>query len=474
MNKIVLVGLGCSEGDLTINGLNAIKNAKKVVARTGLATSFKTLKNLNVNATTLDDIYNKSRNFDTLNKNLAKRVIELAKQEEIVYAVDGSVTEDASCKEILKKYKNVEVYAGVSAISKCLERLKISETSVNGVSAYDYINGFKVSFPLVIYAVDNRQIASEIKLLLSDVIGEETDVYVCDELTAKKVKVYELDRLNTYDYSTSIYVENKHFLHKQRFDFNDLIDITKALRSENGCPWDREQTPKTIEKNLIEETYELIDAIESDDDGMIVEEIGDVMLQTAFYVIFGEEDGRYNYYDVLTGICSKLISRHTHVFGTDKASDSSSALDTWNKNKAVEKGYQSGAEYLKSVPKNFPAVMRAQKVGSRAGKQGFDFSNYSEVLLKVNEEIEEIKLAIKNGNQEEIKKECGDLLFSVVNLVRKLDVDGETALNISTEKFITRFSRLEQAVLDKGLNMKDLTQVQLDAIYDELKKTEKI
>ncbi len=472
MNKIILIGLGCNEGDITLNGLNVIKNAKTVVARTGDAISFKTLKNQGVNAITLDDVYKKSRNFDTLNKNLAKRVIEMSKNGEVVYAVDGSVTEDASCKEIIKKHKNVEVYAGVSSTSKCLERLNVIETSVNGVSAYDYVNGFKVSFPLVIYAIDNRRIASEVKLLLSDLVGEEVEIKVCDNTCNKKIKVYELDRLEVYDYSTAIYIENKNFLLKKRFDFLDLIDITKALRAENGCPWDREQTPKSIEKNLIEETYELIDAIESDDDDMIIEEIGDVMLQTAFYVVFGEEDGRFTYCDVLSGICKKLISRHTHVFGADKAVDASSALDTWNKNKAVEKGYENGTEYLRSVPKNFPSVMRAQKVGSRAGKQGFDFNDYTEVILKVNEEIEEIKQAINLGNQDEIKKECGDLLFSVVNLVRKLNVDGETALNISTEKFIRRFSRLEEAVTKKGLTMKNLTQTQLDAIYDELKKTE--
>lgn len=473
MNKILLVGLGCDEGDITLNGLNAIKSAKRVVARTGDAISFKTLKNLNVNAITLDDIYKKSRNFDTLNKNLAKRVIELAKEGEILYAVDGSVSEDASCKEIIKKYKNVEVYAGISATSKCLERLKIVETSVKGVSAYDFINAFKISFPAVIYAVDNRRIASQVKLLLGNIIGEERDIFVSNTKFNKKIKVYELDRIEGYDYSTSIYVEDKDFLHKQRFEFNDLLDIVKALRGENGCPWDRVQTPKTIEKNLIEETYELIDAIESDDDDMIVEEIGDVMLQAAFYVIFGEEYGRYTYYDVLSGICSKLISRHTHVFGADKANDESSALDNWNKNKAIEKGYANGTEYLKSVPKNFPAVMRAQKVGSRAGKQGFDFNDYTQVILKVYEEIEEIKQAVKTGNREEIKKECGDLLFSVVNLVRKLDVDGETALNISTEKFINRFSNLENAIESKGFKMQDLTQEELDKIYDDLKRVEK-
>ena len=473
MNKITLIGLGCDEGDISFKALNVLKNANLVLARTGDALSYKSLSNLNVNVKTLDYIYKKSRNFDTLNKNLAKAVIENAKNSEVVYAVDGAVTEDASCKEILKKCKNVEVYCGVSASSKCLERLKISQTSLSSLSAYDYINGEKLSTPAVIYAIDSREIASEVKLLLGDNIGEETIVYLSSTTQTKKLKVYELDRLNTYDYSTCVYIESKNFLNKSRFDYFDLIEITKALRAENGCPWDREQTPKSIEKNLIEETYELIDAIESDDDSMIIEELGDILLQTAFYIIFGAESGRYTLNDVLSGICLKLITRHTHVFGADKAEDALSALDNWNKNKAIEKGYENGTSYIKSVPKNFPAVMRAQKVGSRAGKQGFDFTSYTEVFDKINEEILEVKKAVEQNNQEEVKKECGDLLFSVVNLVRKLGVDGETALNLSTEKFISRFEKLENAILSKGLKMGELSQSQLDEIYNELKKLER-
>ncbi len=473
MNKITLIGLGCDEGDISFSALNALKNSSLVIARTGDALSYKTLLNLNLNVKTLDYIYKKSRNFDTLNKNLAKAVIENAKQCDIVYAVDGAVTEDASCKEILKKYKYTEVYCGVSASSKCLERLKISQTFITSLSAYDYINGGNISLPAVIYALDSREIASEVKLLLCDNVGEETKVYVSSTSATKEIKVFELDRLKSYDYSTCVYVENKHFLKKARFDYLDLIEITKALRGENGCPWDREQTPKSIEKNLIEETYELIDAIESDDDSMIIEELGDLLLQTAFYVIFGKESGRYTLNDVLSGICLKLITRHTHVFGADKAVDANSALDNWNKNKAIEKGFADGTSYLKSVPKNFPAIMRAQKVGSRAGKQGFDFTNYTEVFYKINEEILEVKKAVEKRDDEEIKKECGDLLFSVVNLVRKLGVDGETALNLSTEKFISRFERLEKAVIAKGFKMGELSQKQLDDIYDELKKLER-
>ena len=248
-----------------------------------------------------------------------------------------------------------------------------------------------------------------------------------------------------------------------------MLKILEVLRSENGCPWDKVQTPSSIEKNLIEETYELLDAIESDDDEKIIEEAGDVLLQVAFYILFGEESGRYNAEDVLSGVCSKLISRHTHVFGQDKATNGEEALSTWNKNKVIEKGYSSAYEYVDSVPKNLPSLMRAEKVGSRAGKFNFDFNNVEETYLKVYEEIEEIKQAVKLGSSEEIEKECGDLLFSVVNTVRKLGVDAETALMKSTNKFINRFKMLEEYLVKNGLDMSTMKIEELDKYYNLLK-----
>ncbi len=469
MNSLVIIGLGLKEGDLTLNGLNEINKSQKLVVRTNKTLSYNTVKDMKKEIVSLDYVYEKSRNFNTLNKNLCKEIINMLKTQSVTYLVDGSAVEDTSVQMLLKRVKNAKVIAGVSAKESALERLKISKTNCHTISAYDILSKEEFSFPLVVYAVDSKKIASEIKLILSNLIGDEVDIYLTSNKITKKIKLFTLDRQSEYDYSTSIFIDSEVLTKKQRFTFNDLLKILEILRGENGCPWDKVQTPKSIEKNLIEETYELLDAIEQDDDEKIIEESGDVLLQVAFYILFGEESFRYNREDVLSNVCSKLITRHTHVFGADKANSGEEALKTWNNNKAKEKGYQNGYEYIDSVPKNLPAVMRAQKVGSRAQKYNFDFANVEQTFSKILEEIEEIKTAIKNDSFSELEKECGDLLFSAVNTVRKLGVDGETALIHATNKFINRFKLLEEEVIKSGKNMKELSIEELDKIYEKVK-----
>ncbi len=469
MYELSVIGLGLNEGDLTLNALNEIKSGKNLVVRTNRTLSFNALKNLGLEATSLDYVYEKSRNFNTLNENLAKEVLNALKLGDVVYLVDGSAVEDNSVKILLKKVKNVKLISGISAKDSVLERLKIVKTNITSLSSYDLLSGAEFSLPAVVFAIDSKKIASEIKLILLNLIGEDKSVYFTSTNKTQKIKLYELDRQERYDYSTAIFIEGDELTKKQRFTFNDLLKILEILRGDNGCPWDKVQTPKSIEKNLIEETYELLDAIENDDDAQIVEEAGDVLLQVAFYVLFGEESLRYNREDVLSNICSKLITRHTHVFGEDSASNGEEALATWNKNKAVEKGYLNGYEYLNSVPKNLPSVMRAQKVGSRAGKYNFDFSSASETFDKILEEISELKRAVASNDQEGIINECGDLLFSAVNAVRLLGVDGETALYKSTNKFISRFKRLEELAKQSNKDLKTMTASEIDELYRKAK-----
>lgn len=469
MNTITIIGLGFDEGDLTLKAKCVIDGSKKVVLRTKNTRSFNSLKDYKGEVYSLDFVYEKSKNFNTLNKNLAKEVINLSKVEDVVYLVDGCATEDSSVKEILKSKAKVTVIGGVSISSKVLSKIGVSTTNITTISAYDILFKEPFSLPAVIYALDDKGLASEVKLILSDLVGEEYDCKVISGDSVKNVKIYELDRLSNYDYSTCVYLDKTLLTKKQRFNYLDLLEILKVLRGENGCPWDKVQTPKSIEKNLIEECYELIDAIEKDDVDEIIEETGDLLLQTAFYVLFGEEEGRYTLSDVLSGVCSKLISRHTHVFGSDSASDSEGALANWNKNKIVEKGYTDNASYVDAIPKGMPSVLRAQKVGSRAGKCNFDFDSVEQVFEKIYEEIEEVKKAIDTKNQTLIEEECGDLLFSAVNAVRKLGVDGETALYKSTDKFIKRFKSLEEAILKDGKDMKTLTPLELDEYYVKVK-----
>lgn len=471
MFKITVIGLGVDESDLSLRAKNLIKEHELVVARTGETLSFKLLQKEFSHIKTLDKIYLKSRNFDTLNKNLGEEVLKMAKTSPVCYLVDGSAIEDNSVSYILKKAKGVELIAGVSHTAKCLERVGVSSPNVCTASCYDLdIN--KLCLPLVITAIDSYVIASSVKLSLSDRFGEEIDVFVANNNGAKKIKLYELDRISSYDYSTCLYIPNISLTQKKRFDFSDLMTILEILRSPNGCPWDREQTEKSILKNVIEEAYELVDAVESEDDGSIIEETGDLILQSAFYLTFGEEDLRYNRYDVLSDLCSKLIYRHSHVFGSDKAGSGEDALGFWNANKIAEKGYETASDYLSAVPSAMPSVMRAEKIGKRAGKYGFDFASASDAINKLKEEILELENAISSKNASEIESECGDLMFSAVNILRLLGVEGELALRNSTEKFIKRFKLVEKEVIKRGKTMTDFSANELDDIYNDIKRGE--
>ncbi len=470
MKNLTLIGLGVEKDDISLKALNALKSASTVVLRTKNALSSKSVEGVLENVVYLDGVYKKSRNFDTLNKNLAKRVTELLKQSDVCYCVDGSVYEDNSCKILLKKCKNATVISGVSMGAKCLERAKIVSPNCTFCSAYDIKNGFKPTLPFAIYALDGKSLASEVKLILSDYFGEESSVIFTSNKLVKKIKLYEIDRFKDYGYDTALYFENQSLTQKTRFNYDDLQEIVEVLRGENGCPWDKAQTAESIQKNLIEECYELIDAVNSNEDDAIIEEIGDCLLQSAFYLQLFKEEKRFTVSDVFSAICYKLISRHTHIFGQDTASDEQSALNTWNKNKAVEKGYKNAFEYVDSVPHGLPAIMRAQKVGSRASKYGFDFEGFEDALSSLRSEIEEVIKAKNSKDETAILCECGDLLFSAVNVVRKLGVDGETALYTTIDKFSSRFKKLEQLLILEGKEFKDLTSKELDNYYKRVKE----
>ena len=195
-----------------------------------------------------------------------------------------------------------------------------------------------------------------------------------------------------------------------------------------------------------------------------------MFLQLVFQTVFGEEMHEFNRSDVISGICEKLISRHTHVFGQDKVSNGSEALTLWEKNKKKEKGFETGGDYLDSVPKAFPSCLYAQKIQRRAAKYNFDFSSSEQIYGKIKEECEEVKLAESKGG-EKLKEELGDLLFSAVNLARYYGVDSEEALKQSANKFKNRFKGLEQAVLADGKDMKNLSESELDKYYNETKKS---
>lgn len=260
------------------------------------------------------------------------------------------------------------------------------------------------------------------------------------------------------------------FEFKDRYNIDDLIEIVTLLRAPGGCPWDREQTHESIRKNFIEETYEVIEAINKNSTDGLKEELGDVLLQVALHTEMEREKGNFDFDDVCNDICQKLVIRHPHVFGDVNAENSEEALKSWDEVKKQTKGNKTQSQSLMDVPVELPALMRAQKVQSRAAKVGFDWDTIDGAYDKVAEEINELKIAINHNSQSEIEDELGDVLFSMVNVSRFLKVDSEEALKGATDKFISRFRLVEALAKEKGISMSKASIEELDGLWEIAKE----
>lgn len=259
------------------------------------------------------------------------------------------------------------------------------------------------------------------------------------------------------------------FVFKDAYGLEDLLHIMQCLRSDGGCPWDREQTHESIKKNLIEETYEVIEAINKQDQALLCEELGDVLMQVVFHAQMEAETGAFTFADVADGVCKKLIERHPHVFGEVRVSDSDEVLRNWDDIKKRSKGQKSQTETMQSVPRELPALMRAAKVQKKAAKVGFDWPEISGAVDKLYEETAELSSAIESGSEEEMVEEFGDLLFSAVNVSRFIGCDAEEALTAATDKFMKRFAHVEEKALERGLRLDALSLSELDGLWDEAK-----
>ncbi|MBE6755280.1 MAG: nucleoside triphosphate pyrophosphohydrolase [Ruminococcaceae bacterium] len=262
-------------------------------------------------------------------------------------------------------------------------------------------------------------------------------------------------------------VDNFEF--KERYDFYDLVRIMKALRGEGGCPWDAEQTHESIKKDFIEETYEVIEAINKKDPELLCEELGDVLLQVAFHAEIEEEKNVFTIDEVTDGICKKLIERHPHVFGEIKVDGVADVLDNWDTIKRKTKNQKTQAEAMQFVPRELPALMRATKIQSKAKKAGFDWDNIEDVFAKLDEEIAELKEAYASGDKKNVEEELGDVLFTAVNLSRFLDCDAEEVLTASNDKFISRYTKVENLAKERNIDMKNTPLEELDKLWEEIK-----
>lgn len=253
------------------------------------------------------------------------------------------------------------------------------------------------------------------------------------------------------------------------YTFQNLLSIMERLRSSEGCPWDREQTHESLKKYMIEESYEALEALDSGDRHKFADELGDLLLQIVFHAQIGKEENTFDINDVISCVCQKMIDRHTHVFGKDKADTAEEVLDNWDKIKKKEKKLESHTQVLRDISHYLPALMRSYKVQQKAAKIGFDWEEVSGAIDKVKEEINEIKEVYKTGNVGKIQEEVGDLLFAVVNVSRFLEVHPELALSEAIEKFINRFEYIEKNSAKFNKKMEEMTMDEMDVLWNEAK-----
>lgn len=482
---IKIIGLGPGNPDaLTVGAINALKECKNVYFRTEMHPTVEYLKQKNIKFKTYDYLYESSNSFDEVYSKIAEDLIEKNNEcDELIYAVPGHplVAERSVvnlinlCKENNITYKLIP---SVSFIDVMMETLEIDPIEgLKVIDAFDVDNQIlDKRIGTVITQVYSRLIASEVKIKLGEFYNDDTEIIYCRAVgiegqeRIERMPLYELDMQEDIDHLTSVYIPSDV---NNKKDIYDLFNVVKTLRGENGCPWDREQTHDSIKKSIVEESYEVLDAINNDDVDGLIEELGDVLLQVVLHTVIEKEEGYFDFSDIIDGECNKMIFRHPHVFGDAVVKDSTEVVSNWEELKKKEKNLNSMTEELEAVVKALPALIRAQKVQKKAKKVGFDMEDINEVIEKLKEEFYEVLEVYKTKNRAKITEEVGDLLFSCVNLARFLEVDSEEALNNTTNKFIKRFKYIEDEAKKKNIQIEKMSLSEMNKLWNESKKLEK-
>jgi tetrapyrrole methylase family protein/MazG family protein len=254
--------------------------------------------------------------------------------------------------------------------------------------------------------------------------------------------------------------------------FDDLVKLMTTLRGPNGCPWDRKQSLPDLKPYVIEEAYEVVDAIDQEDRRALAEELGDLLLQAVFIAELTREEGTFDIYDSITAIHDKLVRRHPHVFGDVEANDAETVLVNWEKLKQDERKAENKS-VLSGVPQSMPALLKASRLTEKAARVGFDWRRTDDVFDKLDEEIGELREAVASGDNEHVHEEIGDLLFTIANIARKVNVNPEEALQSTNRKFMRRFGSMESQVRERGQNLDQLQLEEMDTLWDEAKAAER-
>ena len=466
--RITVAGLG-ADGQADEKLLSAARTASRVVLQAEVPNN---LRENAINYETLDSFREQDENSGSFSGAAEKALLS----DGTVFIVPGDACFDATAAKLvrsaLEKGAQVSVISGGDRALCAAFRCGYADGTggVRICTAASFERACETDGTLVINGVDTRRAACGLKQKLLKYYGAMHEVFFADirDNNGKIIPLFLLDSMEAYGYYTSIVLRPVPLEKKARFGFCDLVAIMDRLRGENGCPWDNEQTHESLKRYLLEESYEVIEAIDEGDTKALYDELGDVLLQVVFHSRIAEQRGEFDISDVTTAICSKMISRHTHIFGDVCADTSQQVLKNWEQIKKAEKGQDSQSAVLFGVPKSMPALLRSEKVQSKAAGAGMDFPGFADAVSKLYEEIGELKDALSGSGN--VSEECGDLLFAAVNLVRLAGAEPETALQRATDKFIARFSAAEKAAAEQGIDMRSCDPEKLDELWDNAKK----
>ena len=483
MGKITIVGLGPGAfGLITVETLELLKSAKPLILRTAKHPTVSEMMARGIEFTSYDHVYEERDSFEEVYKAIASDCLaQAASGENLVYAVPGSPLVAEKTVILIRQLAMEQEIAltilpGMSFLEVLYTRLAIDP--IEGLTVLDAADVTslppELATALVVTQIYNLHVASEVKLALMEYYPDDYEVVVVQNLGLPEEQIlhmplFELDRVPGIDHLTSLYVPRKPAV--ERFTLDPIVKIMATLRSPEGCVWDIEQSHTSLRRYLVEEVYEVLEAIDLEQGDKLCEELGDLLLQIVFHARMAEESKIFTMQQVVDVITQKMVRRHPHVFGDISVRDAGEVVLNWDAIKQQEYGNER-LSVLDGIPKGLPSLMRAYKLQAKAAKVGFDWDNIQPVWDKIQEELAELKSACEQGQTADMEGELGDVLFSVVNLARFLKIDAEVALNVTNNKFIRRFSYIEKTVHENGLKWEKLGLDQLDLLWEQAKKQE--
>ncbi len=475
---ITVVSLGPGDPKLlTLQSVDALEKSRCLILRTARHRTAEWLREeIGLSFSDFDALYDEYDDFDMLHREMARRLWNAAQEKAVTFAVIDAQTDGAvrALRTTCPPEGKVTVLPGVTMADSCLALLPCGFTHSGSVRILPAMDALQLapdpSIPLLVTEIFDRVLASELKLKLSDLYGDEPEVVLFPssaKINRKPlvIPLMELDRQRSYDHTVCLYIPAMNLQQRQRYCFEDLLHVMHTLRQQ--CPWDGEQTHESLRKYLIEEAYEAVGAIDEDDMDHLADELGDVLLQIAFHADIAQDVGEFSISDVTTAIVRKLIYRHAHIFGNVHCDTAEEVSQSWEKLKKIEKGLTTQASVLADVSQGLPALMRAAKVQKKAAQVGFDWDNPVAALPKVHEEADEVLVELQTGRDP--GEELGDLLFSCVNVARLAGQEPELLLKAATEKFIRRFTAMENLIISDEKSLEGLTLAEMDVYWNRVK-----